>query len=94
VFVNGLGVSPDYFDVNLPPLQLNTTAGWTVAKVALITPFVFRVDVQPPPLSVGFLPPCQNCGCTPTLCWVSLELSTETGILFSPHSGGRLYVRP
>jgi uncharacterized protein (TIGR03437 family) len=70
VFVNGIAPDPE---VTTSPLQLYATGGWMVEKVALMTPFIFRVDAKVP--SVGnFETLPVGSGCTMSQCEVALML--------------------
>ncbi len=84
VFLNGVAPDPQ---VTTAPLQLNATNGWTVEDVALISPFVWRVDLREPSVSCGI-----GTGPTPPPCGVNLGLSVD-GSSISPPSGTMVWVK-
>jgi hypothetical protein len=86
MFVNGLsGLYPQFPQESNIPLQLSTSAGWSVTNIVAAAPFVLRVDLQVPS---NLSPMLTYCTPVPgqTSCIAALEVAlyyfdTESGLV-------------
>jgi uncharacterized protein (TIGR03437 family) len=89
VFVNGLAPDPQ---ITTSPVQLYSIYGWQVTRVTQINPFVMRVDVQTPAISISAPLPGPGSGCTQAICYSTLMLFLSYGQI-NPTSGVSIYIK-